>query len=68
MERNNKGKPWSVNYLCSAENCPYEENELFMPKEIIPLMFTDHFCPICGGILRKSKIGKDNPQRDRWRD
>lgn len=66
---NKNRKPWSVGYYCDSDNdCKYKENEIFMPGEVIPTMFTDHFCPMCGGILRRSDIGKDNGQRDRWRD
>lgn len=65
---NHNGKPWSVNFLCDDDNCEYKENEIYMPGEAIPYMFTDHFCPMCGGILKRSEIGKDNEQRERWRD
>ena len=63
-----KTTPWSIDYLCDNDKCNYSENKLYMPREEILDMFTDHFCPMCGGILRKSDIGKDNSQRDRWRD
>jgi len=69
---NKQGKPFSQEYFCdgSKENkteCKYSESELFMPGERIPHMFTHKFCPMCGGILRRSNVGGNN-KRYKWRD
>jgi len=52
-----------VNFRCSqyGRDCQYEEEELFEDSAKIP-SFLNHYCPMCGGILRKFNI-KNNSQR-----
>ena len=52
-----------INFRCIGYDieCHYEEEELFADSEKPPTMLT-HFCPMCGGILRKFNL-KNNPQR-----
>jgi len=45
-----------VNYKCS--DCKYEEELLFQDSDEVPMMFTDKFCPMCGGILRKFNFAR----------
>jgi hypothetical protein len=52
-----------INFRCSqyGKTCSYEEDQLFSSSEEAPRML-EHYCPMCGGILRKFNF-KNNPQR-----
>jgi len=53
-----------IEYRCS--DCQYVEEELFVRNEEIPNTL-NHYCPNCGGILRKFDF-KNNSQAWKWRD
>ena len=53
-----------VNYKCS--DCHYEEEFLYQDTDKV-LTSLVHFCPMCGGILRKFNF-KDNKQVWRFLD
>lgn len=56
--------PRAIDFHC--QDCKYIEGEIFMPDEDIPEIL-NHYCPMCGGILRKLDI-KNNSQTWKWRD
>ena len=55
-----------INFQCNNEECSYEEEDLFRADEKIPNQL-EHFCPMCGGILKIFNL-KNNQQNWKFND